>query len=120
MEDLNAASIDDVKDFFRIYYAPNNAVLVLAGDLDPKETLAKVKKYFGEIPRQAAPPPVDITEPAMKKNVAPTWTIRWPASPGAGCVQRTRRQHAGLVRPANPGQRAFHGQKLTLLPASGP
>ncbi len=39
--------LDDVKNFFRIYYAPNNVVMVLAGDLDPKETLAKVKKYFG-------------------------------------------------------------------------
>ncbi len=64
MSDLNAASIDDVKDFFRIYYAPNNAVLTLVGDLDPAETLEKVKKYFGNIPSQPAPPPVDMTEPA--------------------------------------------------------
>lgn len=63
MEDLNAATLDDVRNFFRIYYAPNNVVMVLAGDLDPKETLAKVKKYFGDIPRQPAPPPVDVTEP---------------------------------------------------------
>jgi predicted Zn-dependent peptidase len=63
MEDLNAASIDDVKQFFRTYYAPNNAVLVLAGDLDPAEALARVKKYFGNIPRQPAPPAVDCTEP---------------------------------------------------------
>jgi predicted Zn-dependent peptidase len=63
MDDLNAASVDDVKEFFRIYYAPNNAVLVLAGDLDPKEALAKVKKYFGNIPRQPAAPAVDCTEP---------------------------------------------------------
>ena len=62
MEDLNAASIDDVKEFFRVYYAPNNAVLVLVGDLDTKEALGKVKKYFGDIPRQSAPPPVDMTE----------------------------------------------------------
>src|SRR5215469_4622251 len=68
MDDLNAASIDDVKNFFRIYYAPNNAVMVLAGDLDPKETLAKVKKYFGDIPRQPAPPPVDMTEPEHDKE----------------------------------------------------
>jgi predicted Zn-dependent peptidase len=68
MDDLNAASVDDVKDFFRIYYAPNNAVLVLAGDVDPKEALAKVKKYFGAIPRQAAPPAVEITEPAHDKE----------------------------------------------------
>ncbi len=62
MDDLNAASIADVKDFFRIYYAPNNAVLVVAGDVDPKEALAKVKKYFGDIPQQPAPPPADFTE----------------------------------------------------------
>jgi predicted Zn-dependent peptidase len=64
MSDLNAASVDDVKGFFRIYYAPNNAVLTLVGDLDPAETLEKVKKYFGIIPSQPAPPPVDMTEPA--------------------------------------------------------
>ena len=48
--------MEDVKDFFRIYYAPNNAVLTLVGDLDPAEALAKVKKYFGAIPSQPAPP----------------------------------------------------------------
>lgn len=63
MRDLNAANISDVKDFFRIYYAPNNAVLTLVGDLDVAETLNKVRKYFGEIPSQPAPPPVDLTEP---------------------------------------------------------
>jgi predicted Zn-dependent peptidase len=63
MRDLNAASLEDVKDFFRIYYAPNNAVLALVGDLDPAEALEKVKKYFGDIPSQPAPPLVDMTEP---------------------------------------------------------
>jgi zinc protease len=62
MTDLNAASVDDVKDFFRIYYAPNNAVLTLVGDFDPDEALAKVKKYFGAIPAQPAPPKVDLSE----------------------------------------------------------
>ncbi|HET9166647.1 MAG TPA: pitrilysin family protein [Candidatus Angelobacter sp.] len=68
MDDLNAATLDDVKDFFRIYYAPNNVVLVLVGDLDAKETLAKVKKYFGDIPKQQAPPPVDMKEPDHDKE----------------------------------------------------
>ena len=68
MDDLNAATLDDVRDFFRVYYAPNNAVMVLAGDLDPKETLAKVKKYFGDIPRQPPPPAVDVTEPEHDKE----------------------------------------------------
>ena len=73
-DDLNAATLDDVKDFFRIYYAPNNVVLVLAGDLDTKETLAKVKKYFGDIPRQPAPPPVDMKEPEHDKERRKTMT----------------------------------------------
>jgi predicted Zn-dependent peptidase len=63
MADLDAASVDDVKDFFRIYYAPNNAVLALVGDLEPQEALEKVKKYFGDIPSQPAPPKVDLAEP---------------------------------------------------------
>jgi predicted Zn-dependent peptidase len=63
MTDLDAASVADVKDFFRIYYAPNNAVLTLVGDLDPQETLVKVKNYFAAIPSQPAPPKVDLAEP---------------------------------------------------------
>ncbi|MBA3828927.1 MAG: insulinase family protein [Taibaiella sp.] len=54
MEDLNAASIEDVKDWFRSYYGPNNAVLVVAGDITADEAFEKVKKYFGDIP--AVPP----------------------------------------------------------------
>jgi len=63
MADLNAATVADVSHFFRIYYAPNNAVLTLVGDLDPQEALAQVKKYFGDIPSQPAPPKVDLSEP---------------------------------------------------------
>jgi len=63
MADLDAASVADVKDFFRIYYAPNNAVVTLVGDLDPQETLEKVKKYFGAIASQPTPPKVDLAEP---------------------------------------------------------
>jgi zinc protease len=65
MEDLDAASVDDVKQFFKTYYAPNNAVLALVGDLNTTDTLAKVKKYFGSIPRQAPPKPVDLSEKPM-------------------------------------------------------
>ncbi len=63
MEDLNAASVEDVKDFFRIYYAPNNVVLSLVGDFKIDEALAKVKKYFESIPSQPTPPAVDTAEP---------------------------------------------------------
>jgi len=50
MADLSAASLDDVKDFFRTYYAPNNATLSIAGDFDPKEAKRLVAKYFSAIP----------------------------------------------------------------------
>jgi predicted Zn-dependent peptidase len=63
MKDLDAASLEDVQKFFKTYYAPNNAVLTLVGDFDPKIALAKVEKYFGGIPAQPAPAPVDMTEP---------------------------------------------------------
>jgi zinc protease len=50
MEDLGAASLDNVKDWFRTYYGPANAVLVVAGDVDPKTVREKVERYFGDIP----------------------------------------------------------------------
>jgi zinc protease len=50
MEDLSAASLEDAKEWFRTYYGPSNAVLSIAGDVKPEEILAKVKKYFGDIP----------------------------------------------------------------------
>ncbi len=56
--DLSAASLDDVKGFFRQYYAPNNAILVLAGDYDEKQAKQWVEKYFGPIAKGA-----DITRP---------------------------------------------------------
>jgi len=62
MEDLNAATVDDVSSFFRTYYAPNNAVVAIVGDVDTKATLAKIEKYFGTIPRQPNPVPVDLSE----------------------------------------------------------
>jgi len=50
MADLDAATLADAQDFFRTYYAPNNAVLAVVGDIDPEQTLAWVEKYFGSIP----------------------------------------------------------------------
>jgi predicted Zn-dependent peptidase len=63
MEDLDAATIDDVRGFFRVYYAPNNAVLTIVGDFDEAEARGLVEKYFSSIPNQPAPPPVDVSEP---------------------------------------------------------
>jgi zinc protease len=61
MADLSAASVDDVKDFFRTYYAPNNATLAIVGDFDPVKAKAWVEKYFGPIPSGPA-----ITRPVIE------------------------------------------------------
>ena len=67
MEDLDAASLDDVKAFFRLHYAPNNAVLSIAGDVDRKQITGWVEKYFGAIP---ANPNLPVALPDM--TVPPT------------------------------------------------
>lgn len=66
MADLNAASVEDVMAFFKMYYAPNNAVLTLVGDFKTADALALIKKNFENIARQPDPPAVDMTEPEQK------------------------------------------------------
>jgi predicted Zn-dependent peptidase len=61
MEDLSAASLEDVATFFRTYYTPDNAVLTVAGDFDPAEARALVERYFAPIPRGAGKPPLAPT-----------------------------------------------------------
>ena len=68
MEDLNAATVEDVAAFFKMYYAPNNATLVLVGDFKTEEALAKIRSQFESIPRQPNPPAVDMAEPQQKQE----------------------------------------------------
>ena len=58
MEDLDAASLEDVEEFFRTYYTPNNAVLTLCGEFEPEHALDRVRAYFGEIPEGPPVPPI--------------------------------------------------------------
>jgi len=58
MDHLSAASLEDIAEFFRAYYTPDNAVLTIAGDFDEPAALALVREYFGAIPRGAARPPL--------------------------------------------------------------
>jgi zinc protease len=61
MEDLSAASLDDVQEFFATYYAPNNAVLTIAGDFETDAALAMIERHFGRIaPNSALPPPPSV------------------------------------------------------------
>jgi len=81
MDDLNAATLQDVRDFFKTYYAPNNAVIVIVGDVDAAVALQKVRKAFESIPSQPPPPKVDLAEPprtAERRHVIEDALARTP------------------------------------------
>ena len=64
--DLDATNIADVKAFYENYYAPNNAVLAVVGDVKAEDVFAKAEQYFGAIPRRNVPAKPDVNEPAQK------------------------------------------------------
>ena len=87
MADLSAASEDDVKQFFRVYYAPNNAFLAVVGDFDPAQAKAWVERYFGDIPRGspiARPAVAPVSLRAVTRLVfedcvqVPRLYVQWP------------------------------------------
>jgi predicted Zn-dependent peptidase len=78
MEDLDAATIDDVQEFFRVYYAPNNAVLTIVGDFESATATDLVRTYFENIPSQPAPPPVDVSEPKTWRKLRKFSTTNLP------------------------------------------
>lgn len=71
-QDLDAATLADVQEFFNEYYAPRNCVLTIVGDLDPVKTEAMVRKYFGWIPNRSKITPVDTAEPPQAAERAAT------------------------------------------------
>lgn len=86
MEDLSAASLDDVKSFFRTYYAPNNAVLSIVGDVDAQQVRPMVERLFGWIPRgpevakpQIPVPPIPATRRIVREDrvTLPQLTMIW-------------------------------------------
>ena len=83
MADLDAATLDDVHDWFRDNYGPNNAVLVLAGDIDAAEARPLVERYFGDIPRGPVNAPAAAGVPTLPARVDDV-------------MQRPRRQHPPL------------------------
>ncbi|MCA1248111.1 pitrilysin family protein [Massilia sp. MS-15] len=69
MEDLQAASLDDIKEWYRTYYGPNNAVISLAGDITPERAYELVNKYFGAIPPGPALPRTEKWIPQLDRNI---------------------------------------------------
>jgi zinc protease len=79
MADLEAASLDDVREFHHTYYVPSNATLTIVGDFDPQQTLQMVERYFGRIPKPARAVPKDIPrEPPMEHERRVTLEEPWP------------------------------------------
>jgi zinc protease len=79
MQDLEAASVDDVRDFYRTYYVPSNATLVLVGDFDSAQALQLVSQYLGRVPKAERPVPRDIPqEPPQTKEKRVTLQQPWP------------------------------------------
>ncbi|HEY8848752.1 MAG TPA: pitrilysin family protein [Thermoanaerobaculia bacterium] len=69
LHDIEAAKLEDVRQFFKTYYAPNNAVLAIVGDISPDAVKVMVEKYFSDIPMQSVPQRPDVSEPAQAKEV---------------------------------------------------
>ncbi|MBA2243954.1 MAG: insulinase family protein [Gemmatimonadetes bacterium] len=72
MDDLNAAELRDVQEFFDTYYAPNNATLTVVGDFDPAEARRLIQEYFADIPSGQAPAPVECGNPFVHLPVSET------------------------------------------------
>ena len=70
MEDLDAATVEDCQNFFKMYYAPNNAVMVISGAFEIEQTKKLIEKYFATIPSQPTPPEINVDEP---EEVAETY-----------------------------------------------
>src|SRR3954462_14277077 len=79
MKDLDAASVDDVREFFGTYYVPNNATAVLVGDFDSREALGPVSQYLGRVPKSEKPVPREIPkEPPQTQEKRVTLQEEWP------------------------------------------
>jgi predicted Zn-dependent peptidase len=117
-KDLDAAKIPDVEAFFKHYYAPNNAVMAIAGDVTPTEVFAKVEKYFGGIAPRQVPPKPDLTEPpqtAERRFTEQDTLARVPAL-AIGYRMPPRHSHDAVVG-ALVGELLHNGQASLLYQA---
>ena len=98
MGDIDRISRDECQDYFRTYYAPNNALLYVAGDIDPKKTLALIRRYYANIKKGPSPEPVIDSEPeqtgerraqVLHPAQAPSLMIGYRGPPGASPDTRT-------------------------------
>ncbi len=124
MNDLNAASLDDVKTWFRTWYGPNNAVLVLAGDIDLATAREKVARYFGDIPAgpSMAQPAVNVaqrpessrevmTDKVPQSRIYRAWNVAQTGTTDIDQLQLFA-QVLGGAKSSRLDQRLLHREKL--------
>jgi predicted Zn-dependent peptidase len=117
-KDLDAAKIQDVESFFNHFYAPNNAVMAVAGDVNPAQVFAKVEKYFGGIGTRQIPPKPDLTESpqtAERRFTQQDALARVPAI-ALGYRMPPRHSHEAVVG-ALVGELLHNGQASLLYQA---
>ncbi len=117
-KDLDAAKIQDVEAFFNHYYAPNNAVMAITGDVNPDDVFAKVEKYFGGIAPRQVPPKPDLTEvpqTAERRFTQQDKLARVPAI-AIGYRMPPRHSHDAVVG-ALVGELLHNGQASVLYQA---
>ncbi|MCI2430903.1 insulinase family protein [Candidatus Acetothermia bacterium] len=115
MEDLDSITVEDLQNFYKMYYAPNNGVLVVAGDVEANSVLALVQKYFGAIPKGATLPVVTITQPSQNEMreeflqlaVQLPVIIGGYAVPGTGHPDQPALEVAGLILSGGQSARLY-------------
>lgn len=95
MDDLNAASLEDIREWYRTYYGPNNAVLSLAGDITPERALELVNKYFGALPPGPPLPRLEAWIPVLDRDIRDEMEDQVPQ------VRVYRRWHAAAWKDAD-------------------
>jgi zinc protease len=116
--DLDAAKIEDVQKFYEQYYAPNNAVLAIVGDVKPEEVFAKVDKYFSAIPARNVPPRPQVDEPPQTAERRSSQTDKLAKVPALAIGYRMPPRHSpDALTAAVTGELLHNGQASRLYQA---
>jgi zinc protease len=116
--DLDKAKIEEVQKFYEQYYAPNNAVLAIVGDVQPDEVFAKVEKYFGAIPARSVPPRPTFEEPRQTAERRSTQSDKLAKVPALAIGYRMPPRHSPeAMAGAVTGELLHNGQASLLYQA---
>jgi len=117
-KDLDAAKIADVQKFYEQYYAPNNAVLAIVGDVQPDDVFAKVEKYFSDVSMRAIPPRPQVEEPPQESERRATESDKLAKVPALAIGYRMPSRHSpDALAGAVTGELLHNGQASRLYQA---